>query len=261
MTHTAEQLPVLSAKDLKGYDRRRITLIREMESYGWRGRRGSKHHIVMRAPDGTTTTAISPKVISPKNEHHVAADFRRWLRQQGQALEAQPEIETEPVVPMSWPAADATSTLVAFTALHDYGPLRAARTEPPLRADVTPEPEPVDTAPEPVVAVLRNTQQLCGLCEKPFATLQALSVHRVRVHSKVACEVCDSPMSPSNLARHLRKHVEDIGTHEQAMREVIQLRALVSRLRDESAEWQSMAEACEAEYAELTSGMRALLEG
>jgi hypothetical protein len=240
-----------------------------MEAFGWRGRRGSKHHMIMRAPDGVTTTAVSPKVISPKNEHHVAADFRRWVRQLEEWADqiTRPDPAAVPR-PIAFPEADATSVLVALTSIRKRPvaqPLAEieAEVEPaPLRADVTPEPEPVDTAPEPVVAVLRNAQQqLCGLCGKPFATLQALSVHRVRVHSKVACEVCDSPMAPGNLPRHLRKHVADIGTHEQAMREVLQLRTLTARLRDESAEWQSMAEACEAEYAELTSGMRALLEG
>lgn len=260
MTHTAEQLPVLTAKDLKGFDRRRVALIREMEDFGWRGRRGSKGHIIMRAPDGMTTTAVSAKVISPKNEHHVAGDFRRWLRQEAQKQEAQPEIETTPVVPIAWPAADSTSVLVAFASLHDYGPLRTDRR---LAAAVEPEPEPVDTVPEPEVLRVAQcaTRMACGLCEKPFGTLQALSVHRVRTHSKVACEVCDQPLAPGNLPRHLRKHVDAIGTHEQAMREVLRLRTMAARLRDEAAEWQSMAEACESEYAELTSGMRALLEG
>jgi hypothetical protein len=241
MTQTAEQLPILSNADLKGYDRRRVALIREMEDHGWRGRRGTKHHIIMRAPDGVTTTAISPKVISPKNEHHVAADFRRWLRQQAERTEQS----------MAWPVADSTSVLVALTTLH-HKPHPEVVVHAPLAA-IEPEPEPVDTAPEPesepVLPVAQHaTGQACGLCEKPFATLQALSVHRVRVHSKVVCGVCDEPMSPSNLARHQRRHVEQLGTHEEVMREVLRLRAELADARAETTEWERIADEIEDRY-------------
>lgn len=247
MTQTTEQLPILSDNDLKGFDRRRVRLIREMEDYGWRGRRGTKQHMIMRAPDGVTTTAISKKVISPKDEYNTARPFRRWLRQQEQ-VQAQ----------MSYPAADATSVLVAFTAMHDR--VLAVPSAPVITIAAEPAPEPapelapvpVDTVPEPelelAVAVLRNTQQACGLCEKPFATLQALSVHRVRTHSKVACEVCDQPMAPGNLPRHMRKHVENIGTHEQAMRLVLQLREELAQAQTEATGWERIADEIEDRY-------------
>jgi hypothetical protein len=260
MTQTTIEhpLPTLTAQDLKGFDRRRVALIREMESYGWRGRRGAKNHMIMRAPDGETTTAVSRKVISRIDEHNVAREFRAWLRRQEQ---------------MSFPQADAMSVLIAFTVNHDPEPeaptsaaikkplkRRSATAETVIEDAETVEDAPVDTAP-PVVAVMRNAQYDCGLCEKPFATLQALSVHRARTHIRLACEVCDQLMAPGNLPRHLRKHVEVLGTHEQVMREVLQLRADVSRLRTEVAEWQHLAEATESEYVELQDGMRTLLGG
>src|SRR3954462_4179620 len=243
---TSDQLaPTMTTKDLKGFAPARVALIREMESYGWRGRRSTPGHAIMRAPDGETTASISPKVTNGPRERNVAQEFRGWLRQQQER--------------MTYPTADAMSVLVAMSAKAPAGTAvedRPNGNRKPLKrsprpaevVEVTPV-EPVDTAPEPEpVAVLRNTQQACGLCEKPFATLQALSVHRVRVHSKVACEVCDQPMSPGNLPRHLRKHVEVIGTHEQAMREVLHLRAELAHARGEAIEWERMADEIEDRY-------------
>jgi hypothetical protein len=274
MTHTTTELPPpLTNKQLTGFDRRRIALIREMEAHGWRGRRGSRQHMIMRAPDGLTTTAISKKVISSNDEFNVARDFRAWLRRQ---QDNPPEITVALIATADedpgwiegkhegWTEGKPIATGAVIRKK------RKPRAEPiaePVAEVVTstdevspePDPEPVDTAVLPVAQ--RATEFTCGLCERDFGGPQPLSVHRFRAHIKVCCEVCDQPMSPSGLPRHMRKHTDDIGTHEQAMREVVQLRAQVARLRDESAEWQSLAETCESEYAELTEGMRRLLEG
>jgi hypothetical protein len=275
MTQTTSDplaLPVLSAKDLKGFDRRRVALIREMESHGWRGRRGSKQHIVMRAPDGETTTCISPKVISPKNEHDVARDFRRWQRQQEQLSEQ-----------MMWPVADAESVLVALAASHrpDLPEIiqedtsfvtagtaindrpngnRKPRTRQPEAAE-TVEAAPVDTAPETEPEPERTTRVVCDEpgCGRDFQSLQYLNVHKVRAHVRVECPICGRSMAPGNLPRHQRKHAEELGTYEQVMRRVVLLEAENARLRDESAEWARIAENTEAELVELTSGMRNLL--
>lgn len=267
MTHTIAELPPpLTNKQLTGFDRRRIALIREMEAHGWRGRRGSRQHMIMRAPDGTATTAVSKKVISRNDEFNVARDFRAWLRLQE---------DNSPAVLVALIASQDHDQPDWSEGKHDGWTEASAIRKPrkprtvaePVAEVVTsteecapePEPEPVDTAVLRVAQ--RATEFTCGLCERTFGGPQPLSVHRFRTHIKVCCEVCEHPMSPSALPQHMRRHVTDIGTHEQAMREVIQLRSAVARLRDESAEWQSLAETCESEYAELTDGMRRLLEG
>lgn len=249
MTQTpgSEQLPILSARDLKGFERNRVYLIREMEEAGWRGRRGAKMHVIMRSPDGETTTAISRRVISKDDQFNVERDFRRWQRQQ----ERQQQQEAAALAELAEIRATSEPVL-------PEGPFARQLAEP------APEPvEPVDMAD---TAEDTATSDLppglpCPECGRVFGTRQALSVHHVRAHVRVTCEICDRELSPSNLGRHLRAHEAHLGTYAQVMREVLETRRTIKRLTAEVATWQGLAETAEAQYADLQAGLRALTEG
>lgn len=244
---TGEQLaPTLTPAILRGFDRHLVAFVREMEDHGWRGRRGSRNHILMRAPDGQTMCTVTRKSYSRKDLCNQQRVFRTWLRQQETPA---PEVEA---------VEDDTIALAEAAVIRvKSSPIR------PDEAITQPDPAP---APAPVTPVdtddehaMRNAQYACPSCDRVFSGAQPLSVHRVRAHVKVGCRVCDRVMSPGNLPRHLRKHEADLGTHEQVMREVLRLRAELALARDESAEWQSIAEGTETELTELSTGLRALL--
>jgi hypothetical protein len=76
MTQTPLRIP-------SGFAPERAALIREMEADGWTGRISSKGHAIMRAPDGTTTCSVAPKLGSPtRAAANQAATYRRWKRAQ-----------------------------------------------------------------------------------------------------------------------------------------------------------------------------------
>lgn len=259
MTQTTSDAlaPALTAADLKGFDRNRIHLIREMEEFGWRGRRSNKNHVIMRAPDGETTSCVSRKSISRNHDHDNAREFRTWIRHlENWAADVAVNHEDQTPAP-------------AETAIENRSNVNQQPPKRSISAAETVTAAPVDTAPEPepehLTAVadvpVRNAQYVCDPCGREFAGAQPLSVHHVRVHVKVACQICERTMSPSNLPRHLRKHVAVLGTHEEVMREVLRLRAEVLRLRTEADEWKALAESTETEMTDLQDGMRALLGG
>lgn len=235
---TSDQLaPTLTASDLKGFDPRQKAFVREMESYGWRGRRGSKNHVLMRAPDGVTMCTVTRKSITRNDQCNQTRIFRAWLRQQ----------EVPAVVPVPTEEDD-TAALAEVAAIRaQSSPVRPdeAISQPAPEPEIEPVP-PVDTAPEP--CAMRNAHHACPECGREFAGAQPLSVHHVRVHVKVGCPICDQQMSPGNLPRHLRKHAADLGTHEQVMREVLRLRAELARAHTEASEWERMADEIEDRY-------------
>lgn len=265
MTQTTSDAlaPVLTAADLKGFDRNRIHLIREMEEYGWRGRRSNKNHVIMRAPDGETTSCVSRKSISRNHDHDNAREFRTWIRHlENWAVDVTANQEDQPPAP----AETAIENRRNGNRQPPKRSIRAAETVTAAPVDTAPEPEPepltADVTPLTADVAVRNAQYACEACGgREFAGAQPLSVHHVRVHVKVECQVCDRSMSPSNLPRHLRKHVAVLGTHEEVMREVLRLRADNARVRTEADEWKALAEATEAEMTDLQDGMRALLGG
>lgn len=69
--------------DLGGFDSDARQLIKTMESCGWEGRRTSKGHWLGKAPDGTTTITVPPKMSRPnRSAQNSEAQFARWLRTQ-----------------------------------------------------------------------------------------------------------------------------------------------------------------------------------
>jgi predicted RNA binding protein YcfA (HicA-like mRNA interferase family) len=56
------------------------TLIRQMEDDGWTGRISTRHHAIMRSPDGTETCSVKPKVEAPRDRQNVGKEYRRWLK-------------------------------------------------------------------------------------------------------------------------------------------------------------------------------------
>lgn len=115
---------------------------------------------------------------------------------------------------------------------------------PALEPVLSPQPL-VDTATKP---------EICQDCERTFGSLQALSVHHVRAHVRVACPVCELVFSPSNLPRHQNKHREELT--EETLAELYRARRETARLRVEIAGWQTLAEEAEASYAALQERAR-----
>jgi endogenous inhibitor of DNA gyrase (YacG/DUF329 family) len=201
-----------------------IALIREMEADGWTGKITKKNHARMLAPDGVTTCMISPNPGAPHRAANLSAEYRRWKREQAEAAAAEAvQAEVRKLTWLPWPGV------------------------PPLLPALTlPEPEP---EPEPVKVTVDCTE-----CGKPFATLQAMSVHRVRAHVRVNCPICARPFSPGNLPRHLVGHDEATLPEEVARRELYRARAELTRLREEIATWQDLAEETEENYLNALGG-------
>lgn len=108
-----------------------------------------------------------------------------------------------------------------------------------------PVPAPVDTAPATAPALP------CDGCERSFATLQALSVHRVRAHVRVPCPICDQPFSPGNLDRHTATHGREFASPDLMLREIYRLRAALTEAREDATSWQVLAEDAEARVVTL----------
>lgn len=207
---------------LNGFAKERAQLVREMEDSGWTGRITANGHAFMRAPDGQTTCSVAPKTGSPTRANgNSASVYKRWLKQKLDA-ENSADPDREDIQTVNEPAAV------------------APRATPPA---------PVDTAPE---------LQVCGDCGQPFKTLQALSVHHVRAHVRVSCPICARRLSPGNLPRHQRTHVE--GTElVDVLRQLHQARQEVEDARAEVATWRDLAEEAERAYAALQQRVRAAL--
>jgi hypothetical protein len=205
------------------------TLIREMESHGWTGRYTTNSHILMRAPDGETTCSIAPRVGAEHRRHNIGREFRAWLRQQ----EAPAPVIQEPEQPVRQP--------------EPFVP------EPPL-----PVEQPVDTVDDATSDL--PARPVCDVCGRDFAGQQPLSVHKVRAHVRVACEICDRPMSPGNLPRHLRGHEAEMGDHAQVMRKLWLARQEIDRLNDENLVLHGLAEEAEARAAQIAQGIRDLID-
>lgn len=193
-----------------------ITLIREMEADGWTGKVTKKGHALMMAPDGVTTCMVSPKPGAQHRIDNLGMEYRRWKREQAEAAAAEVQAEVRSLEWLPWPIM------------------------PPTLA----EPEPV----RPTVD--------CTNCGKPFATLQAMSVHRVRVHVRVPCPICERPTAPGNLPRHLIGHDEATLPEDVARRELYLARRELTRLREEIATWQVLAEEVEGDLLNALGGAR-----
>lgn len=202
---------------LNGFAKERAALVREMEDHGWRGRLTSNGHAFMLAPDGELTCSVTPKTGSPtRADANSRMVFRRWLKAQ------QPQPQPQPA-PAIRPAISA--------------PQVAARPAPAAPVDTA---EPVAAAAaEPVAAA-----ETCPICDRSFRTRQALSVHHVRAHVRVACPICDRQLPPGNLPRHERVHRAELG--EDTLRSLYLAQRELAQLREEVSGWQALAEESEA---------------
>jgi predicted RNA binding protein YcfA (HicA-like mRNA interferase family) len=191
-------------------------LIRQMEADGWTGRVTAGGHAFMRAPDGVATCSITPKDRSGNSLNNDLAPYRTWLKARDEAAAAAEVIQTAIAVPEQ--------------------PARPLSVEPV---------DTPDTAPD--------TSVTCEDCGRVFAALQALSVHRVRVHVRVACRICLEPFSPGNLDRHTAVHLREL-------EDPIAVLAELHRLRREAAEWQTLAEDAESRAVALREATQRALE-
>jgi uncharacterized C2H2 Zn-finger protein len=66
---------------LAKFDRAARRLIKEFEQAGWRYRVSNRGHAILHAPDGVTTTSVSPNLDnSPERLRTARSDLTRWLR-------------------------------------------------------------------------------------------------------------------------------------------------------------------------------------
>lgn len=114
---------------------------------------------------------------------------------------------------------------------------------------------PWPVMPPPVPVDIPATVD-CTECGKPFATLQAMSVHRVRVHVRKPCPICERPTAPGNLPRHLLTHDEATLPEDTARRELYLARRELARMREEIDTWQILAEEIESDLLNTLGGTR-----
>lgn len=233
MTQISQPLRLTS-----GFDPERIALIRLMEEDGWTGRISKQGHAIMRAPDGVSTCSISPKVKNGRSGENVGAEYRRWKREQ---------LSSQGILAMTLVVAE------GLTIAEDWGiaPRAALPVEPAEPVDTTP---PV-SEPEPEPARLPCTE-----CGKDFATLQALSVHRSRSHTKAPCPICAESYAPGNLPRHQATHLREFADLEAAVTEVHRLRRQLAEAQREAVAWEVLADEAEERHALLQARIRAAIE-
>lgn len=220
------------------FNRTSTDLIREMEDNGWTGRNTVNGHVFMHAPDGVTTCSVVPKVDANwRTAKNQLAPYRRWLREQEELQKAERRV-----------ARKAEKAAAA-----------AAATTPAANAIEQPAPAPVDTDPELLRVAQCATRMSCDECPRDFATLQALSVHRVRVHVRVSCQFCGDEFSPGNVKRHEDGHRNDGKTADDLRRELLQASQEADRLCAERDEWQTIAEDAERRMLALKASVRALV--
>lgn len=210
-------------------------LIREMEDNGWRGRNTVNGHVFMYAPDGETTCSVVPKVDADwRTAKNQLSPYRRWLRQQEEIQRAERR------------AAKKTEKA-------------AAAAQQPANVIRRPAAEPVDTVAEVLRVAQCAMRMSCDECDRDFATLQALSVHRVRAHVRVTCQFCGEEFSPGNVKRHEDGHRNDGKTADDLRRELLQARQELTRTNVERNEWQTLAEDAERRMLALKASVRVLV--
>jgi hypothetical protein len=96
MTQTTTPLRLTSA-----FEPFTIELIREMEADGWTGRISARGHAIMRAPDGSATCSVSPKVGQPNRRGNLGASYRRWKKAQAE-IEAVREAVEDAADDLAW---------------------------------------------------------------------------------------------------------------------------------------------------------------
>lgn len=70
----------LTRSDMSGFDKECIDLAMEAVDFGWTGKMSSKGHLILRAPDGTTTMSISRRWTNGRSGLNMRSNFDRWLR-------------------------------------------------------------------------------------------------------------------------------------------------------------------------------------
>ena len=70
--------------DLSGFDKFGQQTARRALSHGWVGKRSRRGHLVLRAPDGETTTAICPNNSARRTQKNALAPIKRWEASQVQ---------------------------------------------------------------------------------------------------------------------------------------------------------------------------------
>lgn len=242
---------------LAGFSPKKARLVRKMEDHGWTGRISSNGHAIMRCPDGTTTTSVSPKMGSGRGLLNDEATFKKWMREHGAQsaaeadrirVEAERQAVLHEMFPEDFAAPVDTVPLPVREHLEHTAPTAVPEPEP------TPEPE---SAPEPVKVPVTCTDPDCN---RVFATLQAMSVHHVRSHVKTECPACGRSMAPGNLPRHERTHQAELADPVALLREVYRLRAELSQAHVDATAWERLADEAEERYVGLQGRARAALE-
>jgi hypothetical protein len=72
----------MTRADLTGWDKESIDLIMDAQELGWTGRRSSKGHVILSAPDGTTTMSVSRRWSNGRSGPNMRSNLTRWVRNQ-----------------------------------------------------------------------------------------------------------------------------------------------------------------------------------
>lgn len=80
---SSEDVGPLSVHDLRTFDEEGRALLLDMQEKGWVGRRTSRGHVLMYAPDGEHTLTFSRESLRGRAGRNARGYFTRWLRLQG----------------------------------------------------------------------------------------------------------------------------------------------------------------------------------
>ncbi|SLG92068.1 Uncharacterised protein [Mycobacteroides abscessus subsp. abscessus] len=91
---TAETTPargdLTDSPSLKGFDAHARRIVRDALADGWLARRSAKGHILLYAPDGVTTAAVSRHMSVPRVRENTERPIRAWRQRQADIDPAAP---------------------------------------------------------------------------------------------------------------------------------------------------------------------------
>lgn len=66
-------------RDLKAFDDDAVRLVMKYQLHGWIGRMSTRHHAIMRSPDGTATASVSRKFTRNRGGQNAERPLNQWL--------------------------------------------------------------------------------------------------------------------------------------------------------------------------------------
>lgn len=88
-----DELPVLTPKDLRHFDKEAVDLVLEYQVHGWTGWLSANMHAIMRAPDGDGTASISRKYRRKRSAEIMRRPLDQWLRRREREREDRERVD------------------------------------------------------------------------------------------------------------------------------------------------------------------------